>query len=96
MTSTTNLALPFIEAAQSQKHVTHNEALGRLDAIVMLAILDRDLSSPPASPTDGARYLVKATGTGAWARAGRQDRRLAGRCLELPQPESGLARLDRG
>jgi hypothetical protein len=30
-------------------------------------ILDRDLSAPPASPTIGDTYIVKATGTGAWA-----------------------------
>ena len=30
--TTPNLALPFILPAQAQKHVTHNEALQRLDA----------------------------------------------------------------
>src|SRR5512136_317717 len=28
---------------------------------------DKDLSAPPGSPTKGVRYIVKATGTGAWA-----------------------------
>ena len=32
MTDTTNLGLPCIEAAQAQKHVTHNEALRILDS----------------------------------------------------------------
>ena len=45
-----HLALPFIMAAQAQKHVTMNEALRMLDGIVQLAILDRDLTTPPASP----------------------------------------------
>ena len=31
---TVNLALPYILSAQAQKHVTHNEALRRLDAVV--------------------------------------------------------------
>jgi hypothetical protein len=66
---TANLALPYIEAAQAQKHVTHNEALARLDALVQLAVQDRDLGAPPASPVDGQCWIVKAspTPTGAWA-----------------------------
>ncbi len=74
MTTSPNLALPYLEAAQSQKHVTHNEALVRLDALVMLAILDRDLTAPPGSPAEGARYLVASGATGAWA---GQDGRIA-------------------
>jgi hypothetical protein len=66
MANSTNLALPFIEAAQAQKHVTHNAALQRLDAVVMLSVLDRDLSSPPGSPADGDRYLVAGSAMGAW------------------------------
>ncbi|MGC1467553.1 MAG: DUF2793 domain-containing protein [Pseudolabrys sp.] len=65
MTDTTNLGLPCIEAAQAQKHVTHNDALRILDALVQLAVLDRDLSVPPGSPAEGQRWIVKATGTGA-------------------------------
>jgi len=60
------LNLPFLEAAQAQKHVTHNEALRALDAIVQLAVLDRDLSAPPGSPGDGDRYWVASGATGAW------------------------------
>ena len=67
MTETTHLGLPFIEGSQAQKHVTHNEALRMLDALVMLAAHDRDLTSPPLSPADGDRYIVKAPGTGGFA-----------------------------
>lgn len=67
MDITPNLGLPYIIAAQAQKHVTHNEAIRALDAIVQLTVLDRDLSSPPASPSEGARYIVGAGATGAWA-----------------------------
>lgn len=65
--TTVRLGLPYIAAAQAQKHVTVNEALRLLDAIVMLSVLDRDLSAPPASPADGARYIVGSGATGAWA-----------------------------
>ncbi|MEM8627093.1 MAG: DUF2793 domain-containing protein, partial [Pseudomonadota bacterium] len=67
MESTVNLQLPYIAAAQAQKHVTHNEAIRALDAIVQVGVLDRDLTTPPASPADGSRYLVAAGATGTWA-----------------------------
>ena len=68
MTDTTPRAgAPLLAAAQAQKHVTHNEALYQLDALLCARFLDRDLSAPPSSPADGDTYLVKSTGTGAWA-----------------------------
>ena len=30
-------------------------------------VIDKDLSDPPGSPTEGERYIVKAVGTGVWA-----------------------------
>ena len=48
--ATTHLLLPYILAAQAQKHVTHNEALRILDGLVQLSVLDRDLAAPPGSP----------------------------------------------
>ena len=67
MDSTPNLQLPYLIAAQAQKHVTHNEALRALDAVVQLLVLDKDLATPPGSPADGSRYIVAASPTGAWA-----------------------------
>ncbi|MEQ1614009.1 MAG: DUF2793 domain-containing protein, partial [Hyphomicrobiaceae bacterium] len=66
-TDSPNLNLPYILAAQAQKHVTHNEAVRALDAIVQLSVLDRDLTAPPATPADGDRYIVAATPTGSWS-----------------------------
>ena len=67
MPDTPNLALPLIAAAQAQKHVTHNEALLAIDALVHCAIKDKDLAAPPAAPAEGDRYIVAASPTGAWA-----------------------------
>lgn len=67
MATSTNLILPYLDAAQAQKHVTHNAALTALDAVVQLAVLDRDLTAPPGSPADGARYIVASAATGAWS-----------------------------
>jgi len=67
MSNSPNLGLPFIEAAQAQKHVTHNEALRGVDALLQLSVLDRDLTTPPVSPADGDRYLVAPGAGGSWA-----------------------------
>lgn len=69
MTDTTNLELPYLEAAQSQKHVTHNEALTMLDAIVHISVIDTSYTEPPGTPNvaEGQRYIVATGGTGAWS-----------------------------
>ncbi|WP_296644949.1 DUF2793 domain-containing protein [Roseinatronobacter sp.] len=65
--TTSNLLLPYILAAQAQKHVTHNEALRLLDGLVQLSVLDRDLTVPPASPAEGERYIVASGAIGDWS-----------------------------
>ncbi|MCA8901938.1 MAG: DUF2793 domain-containing protein [Hyphomonas sp.] len=65
------LALPYLLPNQAQKHVTHNEALRQLDALVQLAVQDRDLAAPPGAPEEGQCWLVAAGATGDWA--GHED-----------------------
>lgn len=67
MTQSTHLALPYLDAAQAQKHVTHNEALQLLDALVHLSVSVRDQAAPPAAPTEGQRVLVGAGAGGGFA-----------------------------
>jgi len=67
MADSTNLQLPYLSGAMSQKHVAVNESLRRLDALVCLAIEDKDLTAPPGSPADGVRYIPKAAATGLWS-----------------------------
>jgi hypothetical protein len=67
MSETTHLLLPYLAAAQAQKHVTHNEALRLLDGLVQLAVLDRTRTAPPTSPADGDRHIVASGATGLWA-----------------------------
>lgn len=71
MDQSPNLSFPYIAAAQSQKHVTHNEAIRMLDALVQLSVLDRTRSAPQPSPADGDRHIVGSAPTGIWA--GRQN-----------------------
>ena len=66
MPQTPNLSLPFLEAGQAQKHVTLNEALRLLDAVVQLAV-SAVSASPPAEPDDGERHIAGASPSGAFA-----------------------------
>ncbi|WP_421704857.1 DUF2793 domain-containing protein [Aliiroseovarius sp.] len=61
------LSLPYLQASQAQKHVTHNEALRILDSVVQLSVIAADQTDPPATPADGDRYLLPAGATGDWA-----------------------------
>ncbi|MEM6938695.1 MAG: DUF2793 domain-containing protein [Pseudomonadota bacterium] len=61
------LSLPYIQPAQAQKHVTHNEALRVLDAITQLTVISGALSTPPALPSEGDRYIVTGGATDDWA-----------------------------
>ena len=67
MADTPNLVLPYLAANQSQKHVTVNEALRRLDALVQISVQSAIVATPPASPTEGQRWIVPASPTGVWA-----------------------------
>ena len=60
-----NLILPYLAAGQAQKHVTVNETIQRLDALVQLAVVSATTSAEPASPADGAVYILPAGKTGA-------------------------------
>ena len=64
---TPNLHLPYLIAAQAQKHVTHNEAIRSLDAVVQLSVVDRAHTAPPATPAEGERYIVAGGATGVFA-----------------------------
>jgi len=55
-----NLKLPYLAPAQAQKHVTHNEALRQLDAIVQLSVTGI-VDTLPANPENGQRVIFSAT-----------------------------------
>lgn len=88
--TSTNLLLPFLAAAQAQKHVTVNEALLKLDALVQLAVVSATTSAEPGSPSDGQVYILPAGKTNA---LGRDDEQRAGL---LPRRRMGGDRPARG
>ncbi|MGC9371182.1 MAG: DUF2793 domain-containing protein [Paracoccaceae bacterium] len=65
--ATTHLLLPYILAAQAQKHVTHNEALRILDGLMHLSVRGAARTAPPPDPNDGDRFLVGPGATGDWS-----------------------------
>ena len=72
MDQSPRLGLPYILPNQAQKHVTHNEGLQRLDAIVQPVAISAT-SPSPASPSEGDLYIVPAGPAGDWAAAGAGD-----------------------
>ena len=65
MTNSPNLGLTYMASNQSQKHVTFNDALRRLDALAEPVVQSAALATPPGSPVDGQRWIVAASPTGA-------------------------------
>ncbi|GLS29875.1 Protein of unknown function [Mesorhizobium albiziae] len=67
MDQSPNLQLPYILPSQAQKHVTHNEALDVLDALVQLAVESATVTTPPGAPGQGLRHIVPPSASGAWS-----------------------------
>lgn len=67
MDHTPRLTLPLIMPSQAQKHVTHNEAIQALDALVQPVVESRTLATPPVLPLAGEAWIVPAGATGAWS-----------------------------
>lgn len=65
--ATARLGLPYIAAAQAQKHVTHNAAIRQLDAVTQATLQSLTLATPPGAPSDGQCWYVPTGATGVWA-----------------------------
>lgn len=66
MEETTNLKLPLLVPNQSQKEITHNEALVILDNLVNNGVKDKDLTIPPENPSQNDLYIVGVGASGEW------------------------------
>jgi hypothetical protein len=60
--TTPNLTLPYIVAAQAQKHVTHSEAIRMLDALLQIAVVDRLTSISACGASTTRTILTAASG----------------------------------
>ncbi|CAN5192343.1 hypothetical protein BH09PSE3_BH09PSE3_00810 [soil metagenome] len=66
-TTTDRLKLPFLEVAQGQKEMTHNEALVLLDIAVQPVVQSIAPPDIPPAPMAGQCWIIGATPTGEWA-----------------------------
>lgn len=83
------LEMPYLAAAQNQKHITMNSSLSRLDVLVQLSVLSKVVLSKPVSASEGDNYIIAVGATGDWSGL---DGKLAiyqdGAWLEI-QPKNG-------
>ncbi|MFP5296225.1 MAG: DUF2793 domain-containing protein, partial [Alphaproteobacteria bacterium] len=85
------LGLPYLAAGQMQKHVTLNEALTRLDALVQLRVESRSTVEPPADPGDGSLFIVPEAGGWPGFAAGDLVRAEGGAWTRVEVPPGALA-----
>lgn len=64
---TANLAMPYILASQSDKHVTFNAAIDILDSASQLSVMSRTISVTALTPQIGDCWIVGPASTGDWA-----------------------------
>jgi Protein of unknown function (DUF2793) len=79
-TATARHSLPNLFVGQSQKEITHNEALARIDALLH-PVVEAELAAPPGSlgiSDDGRCWLVANAATDAWTGKSGQIARWSG------------------
>ena len=89
MDKSENLAIPYIMSNQAQKHVTHNEAIRYLDALVQISIASRELNSPPNQMDTGTRYIVASNASGEWTNKENQIAAFQDGAWAFYEPKSG-------
>lgn len=86
------LGAPYLVEGQAIPETTVNEQVRYLEqGARWFSVLDRDLDTPPGSPSDGDSYLVATGGTGAWS---GHDGEIAWRlstAWEFIEPSEGMA-----
>ena len=85
------LGLPYLAAGQMQKHVTLNEALTRLDALVQLRVESRSTAEPPVDPADGWLFIVPDGGDWPGFAPGDLVRAEGGAWTRIETPPGALA-----
>jgi hypothetical protein len=66
--TTPRLGVPELTSGQTVPETTVNEQIRYVEqGANHFVFIDRDLATPPGSPSDGDCYLVATSGTGAWS-----------------------------
>ena len=64
--ATPNLALPSLVEGQTNSETDVNTSLLLLDSLTAGRIEDKDLATPPTSPSNGQAWIVGTSASGAW------------------------------
>ena len=67
MSNSNNLLITHIEQNQSQKEVTINEAINRIESILNIGAIDKGINTPPSSPNNGDLYIIGSSPTDEWS-----------------------------
>ena len=83
------LSLPFLLPAQAQKHVTHNEALLRLDQVTQLTVMGFEANVPPGQVNEGQIWALGPAPAGDWDGQGGKLAARAGGAWHFITPAQG-------
>lgn len=89
MSDTLRYAMPLLDAAQAQKHVTVNEALTRADALASARAESRKKNAPPNHPSDGETHIVGPNPVDDWEEEAGQLAIFQNGGWEFVEPWSG-------
>jgi len=67
MSVTPRIAAPVLEPGQAIPETTVNEITRYLEAVAAGVVVDKDLTAPAGTESDGDCYIIPASATGAWA-----------------------------
>lgn len=73
MADTPKLTMPEIAESQSAKYSTHNDGLRMQDVLIQGTAIDKDLTEPPGSESDGDTYIVGTTSSSSGDWNGHDD-----------------------
>ena len=65
--SSVNNGIPFVPENTIDPAAGLNESINVIDALTQIRVVSVGDNSPPGSPTNGARYIVGTSPSGAWA-----------------------------
>ncbi|PXW78146.1 uncharacterized protein DUF2793 [Blastomonas natatoria] len=95
MSHTPNFSMPLLHAAQSQKEITHNEALIIIDALLVGSVMAVAGDPSMLTPANGEAWIIDESATGAWTGRASQIAIFSEGGWRFARPVAGMRMLDR-
>lgn len=90
--NTPRFGLPNILVAQAHKEITHNESLGRIDALLHMSVAGMAAAPPNLGAGDAGKcWLIAAGATGAWQGREKSVACWNGASWDFIAPVAGMA-----